>query len=187
MNCAKLNGLKQQFRVGGINVPLSDLLLNVLIHGTSYKERGTGKGVSMTRTPGDVILFFNTDNNNCKVKQNTTNTCDLLIFVSNERIPTKILALVEIKGSDVDHAVEQIKQTYQYIHRQLNTCVNNYTRHFSAGTVKWLGIILRSNSSPVDYKKYKKELEKLGIKLLEPITHRKRVYSLDNKIRSEMR
>jgi hypothetical protein len=168
-------------------VPLSDLLFNVLIHGTRHNERRTGKGVSMSPMSGDVILFFNTDNNNCKVKQNTTNTCDLLIFVSNRNIPTRILALVEIKGNEVDHAVEQIKQTYQYIHRQLSNCVNNYTRHINAGTIKWLGIILTSSNSPINYKKYKKELERLGIKLLKPITHRKGIYFLDKEIRSEMR
>jgi len=177
-------------RIEGVyNVVLSDLLFNVLIHGTSYNEKGTGKGVSMNKQSGDIILFFNTDNDLCKVKQNTANTCDLLIFVSNENKSTKILALVELKGSNIEHAIEQIKQTYLYIHNQLKNCVGNYTRLHRDERIKWIGIILTSGSSPKNWKKYVKEhgLDKLGIELLEPITHRKGNYCLDKVIRAKMK
>ena len=170
-------------------MPLSDLLFNVLIHKTSHNEKGTGKGVSIDPRlhPGTVILFFNTDNPNCKVKQNTTNTCDLLIFVSNENKSIKILALVELKGSDIEHAVEQIRQTYEYLSNQLKNCVNNYSKLCKAKKIKWLGVILTSSSSPTNWKSYKKELGKLGIELLEPIPHRKGNYSLDKIIKEKMK
>jgi len=168
---------------------MNNLLFNVLIHGTSYSENG--KGVSITSKIGNsTILFFHIDDDNSIIKQNNPQDmiCDLFIYVShknkggnknNNFNDKKLLILAELKGSDIEHAVEQIKQTHTTLKNMFKSANLKLNKN-----IEWIAIIVASGSSNKNTKKHEKELRKLGIKLISPKTGRKGNVDITNDIKN---
>jgi hypothetical protein len=150
---------------------MNNLLFNVLIHGTSYEENGKKVKITKSKNSGDsTILFFHIDDNNSIIKQNNPRDkiCDLFIYVSNKNKggnknnnfnDKKLLILAELKGSDIKHAVEQIKQTH-------TTLKNMFKNANLNKNIEWNAIIVASGGSIKNPKKYQKEFAKSKIKLI---------------------
>lgn len=150
-------------------MPFNTLLLTCLKHGTSFQDPDPGaRGkVSIVPGPGETILFFPIDdqqqrNAPCLMRQelglSKKPVCDLLVFFANESKEIA-LCLVELKGRDVAHAVEQIKETY--------AALNELAARSSISPRLWervhlKGYILMHGSMPKkEVKKFKDPLEVL--------------------------
>ncbi|HEV7234645.1 MAG TPA: hypothetical protein VGN15_00605 [Ktedonobacteraceae bacterium] len=100
-------------------MPFNTLLLSCLQYGTSV----TQKNVSVRAVPqkGETILFFKTDSEiACKDLHIMVGepVCDYLVFYAKDG--KTVLCLVELKGNDTDHAIEQVLSTYQHMQNQLS-------------------------------------------------------------------
>ncbi len=135
------------------------LVLTCLYHKTSYSESGTR--IRVEREADERIAFFDIDE-----KSNRYSTfrrdfgvegpmCDLIIFYSphDSRDCTKVLCFAELKGTDVKHALEQIRLTYRAVRDRVPP---NYR-----GELRWKGYILMRGSAPRNIKRYKAELNDL--------------------------
>ena len=105
-------------------MPFNTLLLTCLIPGASVSEHG-GR-VSVKPQSGEIVLFFVVDdqtNRDSTLRQDlgiVGAICDCVVYyIKGDK---KVLCLVELKGSNVDHAVEQIMNTFQYLKQSLEAC-----------------------------------------------------------------
>jgi len=137
-------------------MPFNTLLLSsCLIPGkTSYTE----DGVTITLQPqnGETILFFSIDdqsNPNCKLRpllglaQAGMKICDLIVFYANDT--ERIICFVELKGSNIQTAKDQVINTFITFNAKLNSSLT-----FTAKTY-----IVHKGSTPQEIEKYKQELE----------------------------
>lgn len=102
-------------------MPFNTLLLSgCLLPGkTSYREDGVE--IRVQPTTGETVLFFSIDpekNPNCKLRQllglnkEGMKSCDLIVFYATDS--KNIICFVELKGSKIDVAKEQVINTYKY-------------------------------------------------------------------------
>ena len=148
-------------------MPFNLLLANHLYRGTSFTESGVPASIKPERD--ETILFFHLDSDENRRQFNQyldiANTgeliCDLLIYyfkhAHNE--PEKAICLVELKGRDVSHGVEQLLNTYKIFNKKLTG-----VRPFQ--NVKWGACIMihPKSSAPKNTKKVLKPLEDKGLK-----------------------
>lgn len=145
-------------------MPFNTLLLSgCLLPGeTSFGESG-GK-VRIQPKSGETVLFFSIDdqsNSNCGfrqilgINQENMKICDLIIFYANNN--QRIICFVELKGSDLKTAVQQVINTYESFRRYLASSKqkNNLIDCTAKAYVKFNG------SVPQELDKYKKELNKV--------------------------
>jgi hypothetical protein len=130
-------------------MPFNLLLANHLYRGTSFTESGVSASIKPERD--ETILFFHLDSDENRRQFNQyldiANTgeliCDLLIYyfkhAHNE--PEKAICLVELKGRDVSHGVEQLLNTYEIFNKKLTG-----VRPFQ--NVKWGAVIINHPRSP---------------------------------------
>ncbi len=141
-------------------MPLNTLLLSdCLLPGkTSYEE---GVKIKLKPESGETVLFFNIDNQsnpNCKLRQllglnsEGQKICDLIVFYAKE--DTKIICFVELKGSDIKTARDQVINTY--------TAFNKFLRKYNSGLYFTPKIyILFNGSVPKEIDKYQEELKNM--------------------------
>lgn len=108
-------------------MPFNLLLANYLHHGTSFKESGVE--VSIKPKNDETFLIFNIDSNKNKKQFNEylgiadsgEKICDLLIYHFNHASSEskKAICLVELKGKDSNHAVQQLLNTYEIFNKHL--------------------------------------------------------------------
>ena len=105
-------------------MPFNTLLLTCLIPGTSVSEHG-GR-VSVEPQSGEVVLFFVVDdqtNPDSTLRQDlgiVGAICDCVVYyVKGDK---KVLGLVELKGSNLDRALDQIMNTFQCLRQSLRAC-----------------------------------------------------------------
>ncbi len=105
-------------------MPFNTLLLTCLIPGTSVSEH-SGR-VSVKPQPGEIVLSFVVDdqtNRDSTLRQDlgiVGPICDCVYYyIKGDK---KVLCLVELKGSNVKHAVEQIINTFQRLKQSLGAC-----------------------------------------------------------------
>ena len=101
-------------------MPFNTLLLTgcFLPGKTSFTEDGVQ--LSLQPESGETVLFFSIDdqsNPNCKFRQvlgiqNDKKICDLIVFYAKEN--ERIICFVELKGSKLGTAVEQVTNTDKY-------------------------------------------------------------------------
>jgi hypothetical protein len=139
------------------------LCRHVLPGKTSYSEPGTGWGVSVQPIKDESILFFLTDCDEFRkcaeatLNRKPVHICDLLVYCKQAAKNT-ILLFIELKGSDVKHAAEQLTQTIQTISRQISP---EHLKQISRRT-----LVLATGSAPKDLKDIQKAFFKaLGIEL----------------------
>jgi hypothetical protein len=149
-------------------MPFNFLLVNNLLNITSWEESGTK--ISISPKNGEKILFFKLDDKNkpekvqelknaLGMKSDKQTMCDLLIYyqVNESDTTNKIICLAEGKGKDIEHGVEQIKNTYTSLKNKLPTKIFNQ--------LTWAAYIQVNQSSSL--KKKKEPIQKLidlGIK-----------------------
>lgn len=148
-------------------MPFNLLLANHLHRGTSFTENKAS--ASITPKGDETFIFFHLDSDKNKQQFNQyfeiANTgepiCDLLIYyfkhAHNE--PENAICLVELKGRDVSHGVEQLLNTYKIFNKKLTG-----VRPFQ--NVKWGACIMirPKSSAPKNTKKVLKPLEDKGLK-----------------------
>jgi len=138
-------------------MPFNTLLLNCLIHRTSFSEEGAR--VSIKRQPGEITLFFNIDeqsNRKCGLRRTLgmgeSVICDLVVFHTHRDNDKKVICLVELKGSDVKHAAKQVINTYQHFRKSLARPLLQ--------RIDWKACIYLKGSAPKETKKVRQDLEK---------------------------
>lgn len=142
-------------------MPFNTLLLTSLIHGTSFSEGRCQ--VRLCLEPGETVLFFVVDdqsNPDCTLRQDfgvTGSICDLVVFYV--RGHNKVICLVELKGSDIERAIEQVTSTRRFLQeslRQLAKC-KEFRSHLRQ--IEWKAYIHPHGSVPRDTKRLCKPLQ----------------------------
>ncbi len=129
---------------------LEIFLKSCRINKTSWQEKG--KYVNIRPQDGEIIQFFliDTENNqNCKIRQllnHNGEICDLIVSYQKNNSRNKIVCLVELKGTRVDKAANQILSIYKI----LKECLNR-NRIENCSQILWRAYILRAGSSPIKH------------------------------------
>jgi hypothetical protein len=135
-------------------MPFNTLMLNCLIHKTSFGESGCK--VSIRKESNESILFFNIDE-----KSNPESTfrkalnirgkmCDLAVYYSNDN--QKILCFVELKGCHIEDAVEQVENTYLHFKKLLKRRVPKIYKQ-----IGYKAFVVTHGASPKNVKKIKRK------------------------------
>jgi hypothetical protein len=128
-------------------LPFNTLLLTCLSDETSHRD--FGNEVRVERKAGETILLFVTDdksNPNCKLKQDLQMgkdaiICDCIFFYSRSDQADKVLCLVELKGVDIEHAVERIANTQKLLKSKFS---RSHEQH-----IRWRVYIHVRGSAPI--------------------------------------
>lgn len=127
-------------------MPFNTLLLSSLEPGTSVSESDVS--VSVKQHAHETVLFFRVDIAHvCKglgIKDKEPR-CDYLVFYKNEG--KTILCLVELKGKNVDHAVDQIAHSYKHLSQLLKQ------RDVDMKHITWKAYICCNAHSPLTQSK----------------------------------
>jgi hypothetical protein len=98
---------------------MNRLVWACFIQGTSFADGGPG--IRIEPQAGEKILFFKTDGDECRrllAMAINDAICDALVFYRLD-LNRPIFLFVELKGSDVLHAVEQIESTAAAVRKWL--------------------------------------------------------------------
>lgn len=146
-------------------MPFNTLLLSCLKPGTSVTQNGVS--VSIRPQGGETILFFEMDCD--RVRQNldiesSAPICDYLVFYhlagtkpQNDKI---ILCLLELKGRDTEHAIEQLISTYTRLKKRLNELPGTGCQA-TVRQITWAAFVCSNPNSPISQiKPYAKEIER---------------------------
>jgi hypothetical protein len=128
--------------------------------GNSFKDQGTGCRISIQpRTNETVVLFVIDDESNatCRLRErlgmsSSDAVCDCIVAYDLRGNPDRVLCLVELKSSQITHAVDQIVSTY-----------NHFKTHFAPidfDQVHWKAYIYIRGGSPRDIKRLVAPLER---------------------------
>jgi len=142
-------------------LPFNSLILSCLLsRETSFKDIGTGREIKIKPENDETILFFVIDNESNKystIRQDLSiegEICDLLILYSTKGSKEKVICLTELKGKDIKHGTEQVKNTFKAL-------ANNFDKEHLK-RIKWRSYIhMNRCSSPQDLKKLRSQLDKL--------------------------
>ncbi len=136
-------------------MPFTTLLLTCLAHGTQFRE--SGQPIRVEPCAGETVLFFaidNQSNQGCGLRALLANNdplCDVLIFHRTARQTT--LCLVELKGRDIAHGVQQVIATHRALKARVEQACAVATR------VTWKACILTHGKAPKQEKNWKQTLE----------------------------
>ncbi len=136
-------------------MPFNSLILTSLHSGTSFSE--ARNRVSLQRRSNETILFFSTDeqsNPHCTLRQDLDipgGVCDLVVFYAQGN--RKIVCLVELKGSDLKRAVEQVTNMYENLRRPL--------KQTHLQLIEWKVYICMSGAVPKEAKNLQKNLHRI--------------------------
>jgi hypothetical protein len=133
-------------------MPFSVLLLTA----ASSERHITGYGqdrVSMSKLiPGEVALFFDKIDiyetlakKGLNIPQNQK-CCDGIVYYAHEA--SKVICLVEMKGSKLENAAMQLKTTYEHLRQILETDCRNCRDIFNQ--ITWRAYVYRSGASSQD-------------------------------------
>ncbi|MDM8527169.1 hypothetical protein QUF58_03055 [Anaerolineales bacterium HSG24] len=139
-----------------------------LITGTSYKDRRTGVGISLKPKSGEKIRLFpldNPPNRECRLREHLRlkQVCDLVLFYSDGR--RLIICLVELKGSDIYHAAEQLINVYRKLQPYLRRVLPTSTVGEKIHLTEWRAYICQGKHSSAHSQRRKKTrllLQKFG-------------------------
>jgi hypothetical protein len=104
-------------------MPMNFLLWQALeTSATSHHEEG--RGASIKREEGEVVLVFHADTADFRRRFGVENVCDALFFY--KKPPARpILLFVELKGHDIEHAAKQIRMTMMAVREGLRGQLGN--------------------------------------------------------------
>lgn len=124
-----------------LDTPLNILLWDCLERRTtSCAERGTS--ASIQKQPGETVLVFRTDSDAMRRAFGLQKACDRLFFYMKEQSPPK-LVFVELKGTDVKRAAEQLEETVIKVKRALGAMSNAF-----ASNENLLAVVVRGGAAP---------------------------------------
>jgi hypothetical protein len=133
--------------------PASAVLVSCLIPDTHFSEKGCR--VSVVPEVDEIILFFVIDdqsNPNCALRRTLGiergTTCDVLVWYVKGNQIRRVSCLVELKGSNVKKAGDQIKNVYRLLQAMFPP------------QIEWKAYILLHGSAPRETIAVKRDLEK---------------------------
>ncbi len=140
-------------------MPFNTLLLTgcLLTGKTSFKENGVE--IKVIPQSGETILFFSIDeqsNPSCKLRQvlnidqQNMKICDLIVFYGKGN--DRVICFVELKGGDLQRAVEQIRNTYNSFRKILLSRCSHCNGFIPKAYIK------TNSSAPQEIKEYQKQL-----------------------------
>ncbi len=141
-------------------MPFNTLLLVSLITETSLSESGIE--VTMNQRAGEKILFFVIDKQSVRQYLGLQGKiCDGLVFYTRKDENKKIFCLVELKGSNLNDAVDQVISSYVQLKKSLEQSLTNMSSEKLPllGMINWKAFIRLRGGSPKDVKRHKKRLE----------------------------
>jgi hypothetical protein len=134
-------------------MPFNTLLLTSLHHGTSASESGITVNAEPQR--GETILFFRTDNSIVRQNLNMTKVCDYLVFYARKNEQKKVLCFVEMKGTRLEDATEQIIKSYQHINELLRSSSFQQLQY-----ILWKAYICTDGQAPKEIQKCSNQLKR---------------------------
>lgn len=133
-------------------MPFNELMLNCIQEGSSYNENNIKVRMTTHQKEETVLFFVIDEQSNCCSKfrdlMKLVHICDLLIYYSKKdktstsrkgESTKKTICLVELKGSDIKKAVEQITETQKGLSDSLRTKYTN---------ILWKALIISHGASP---------------------------------------
>jgi len=145
--------------------PLKDFLTNhlksCLTPGTSAP--GSGIKVAAKPLPGEIIILFQTDSSNGKrcLNVGSEKICDYLYFY-NKNADKEIACFLELKGTDLKSAAEQVEKTHEHLENLISKKVANDIPFLAR-----VCICLRSHASSTSQKIRDKLIKIYGNKNIE--------------------
>jgi hypothetical protein len=128
-------------------MPFNSMLLTCLTNGTSYTE--AGNSVRLSPASRETVLFFGVDDQSDDTRSLRPDfgisgpICDLIVFYRNERENRTVVCLIELKGSELEYAANQIVNTYRHVAGALNQYAHRrsdeYQRQYEC--VEWKAYI----------------------------------------------
>jgi hypothetical protein len=142
-----------------LDTPLNVLLWDCLERRTtSCSERGTS--ASIQKQPGETILVFRTDSEAMRRAFGLQKACDRLFFYMKEQSRPNLI-FVELKGTDVKRAAEQLKETILQVKRVLGAIARPFIEGDSLHAV-----IVFQGGAPRELEKIQQDFRKqVGIPL----------------------
>lgn len=144
-------------------MPFASLLLTSLKN--DYRFNNSGVNVSYLKQPDEMVMFFDIDpeSNPLSTFKQDLNflhevICDGLVFYSKR--PTKIFCFVELKGQDINHAIDQVINTYSHFSSTLQKNLRSKSCHDQFNLIVWKAYIAVNSSSPINCSDKKKGLLK---------------------------
>jgi hypothetical protein len=145
---------------------------------TNFKGVGSKSRVSMERRENEKVSFFDISGQekagsflrkNWGMKD-AEPICDGIIYYTSTENPTKrIICLVELKGTDIKHAIEQVTHTRDVLERQLRLTLKS-----NLYNIVWKGYVHVPSSAMSNTKLLKKEIkdakDKFGEKNFDILT-----------------
>lgn len=120
---------------------IEPLLWFCLEHATQVSEKGIG--LSIERKSGETILLFRTDSKEFRehfyAPGDPQIACDRLFFYKYADNPP-VLIFVELKGANLPHALEQLKQTIGVVKPRVEQAVRKSS--------KYLALVVSDGASP---------------------------------------
>ena len=141
-------------------MPFNTLLLTCLHRGTSFSENG--KDIRVDPLPDEIFAFFIIDdqsNPKSKVREEfgiTGEICDLLVFRALKNNDKKIICLVELKGNNIDKAIDQVMNTYKFFGTKVSQMKLKNAKEI-LDSITWKAYIRLGGSAPVKIKDEKVE------------------------------
>jgi hypothetical protein len=116
-----------------------------------------GASVNLVNVSKELALFFKLDKDEVRqgLKMQEMLCCDGLIFYSHDSEQEKVFCLVELKASDLEHAVKQIVTTRDHLKQGFaKTFARSYFEQ-----VTWKAYIYYRSTAPTEIKIYRSQLE----------------------------
>jgi hypothetical protein len=137
-------------------MPFNTLLLHGFIHGTSAGDRAVR--VIAHEQKSEKILVFRLDTEDRSIRTalgfpRNSGMCDFLFILSKEisgkngtKEYQRTFCLVELKGKGIDHATEQIIDTYKHLSNMLkqDRSCSDFAKH-----IIWKAYICSNPHSPI--------------------------------------
>ena len=139
-------------------MPFNTLLLTCLKSGKSFGESGARVSVSRPNIydSKETVLFFSIDDQSDEKSTLRDDLglegalCDLVVFYAPDSGDKKVLCLVELKGKDIKHAVEQVTNTCRSLK-------NNFNNKTHIQQITWKAYILTTGGA---HKNTKRTMDK---------------------------
>jgi hypothetical protein len=144
-------------------MPFNCLLFTCLINETSFTDCGVV--VRVTPLKNEKVMFFSIDDmsNNKSTFRNDIDLkdsiCDLIIY--QQGVDRKTFCFVELKGTDISHAIKQILNTKQRIMQAFNKSLRDKKCKNEYENIIWKAIITIHTSSPIRTKEFANKVKKM--------------------------
>src|SRR6187402_983373 len=98
-------------------------------YSTSNVAKEKGRQLRLNLTPGKTLCKAQIDG--CLIKDSGIIKCDFLFKIC----PDNKYYLVELKGTDVEHAVKQIENTFDIVNKRIKEKPQHFTGHIISSAI----------------------------------------------------